>query len=116
MKNAGESEKLEHLNRVLQAIRNINRLIIREKDRTRLLKGVCKNLIKNRSYHNAWIALFDESGELLTTAEAGLGDQFLPLVARLRKGELTVCARKAFWYHPPPLCKGVQSPLCDHWW
>jgi PAS domain S-box-containing protein len=95
MKNVDKFERLEHLNLVLQAIRNINRLIIREKDCTRLLKGVCKNLIKNRSYHNAWIALFDPSGDLLMTAEAGLGDQFLPLVARLRKGELTVCARKA---------------------
>ncbi len=88
-------EKIEHLKLVLRAIRNNNRLITTEKDRTRLLKGVCKTLIKNRSYHNAWIVLFDESGELLTTAEAGLGNSFLPLVARLRNGELTDCARKA---------------------
>jgi PAS domain S-box-containing protein len=90
-----KKDKIEHLNLVLRAIRNINRLIVREKDRNRLIKGVCDNLTENRGYHNAWIVLFDESEKLLTTAEAGLGDQFYPLLARLRKGELTDCARKA---------------------
>ena len=34
------TEKLEHLNLVLQAIRNVNQLIIKEKDRNKLLEGV----------------------------------------------------------------------------
>ncbi len=96
-----KKDKTEHLNLVLRAIRNINRLIVREKDRNRLIKGICDNLVKNRGYHNAWIVLFDESGELLMTAEAGLGDQFNPLLAYLRKGELTGCARKALSQSEP---------------
>jgi DNA-binding response OmpR family regulator len=66
-------ERIAHLNAVLHAIRKINQLIIREKDRDRLLQGACDNLIETRGYHNAWIALLDESGGSVATAEAGLG-------------------------------------------
>ncbi|MBL7073878.1 response regulator, partial [candidate division KSB1 bacterium] len=71
-------KKLKHLNLVLRAIRSVNQLIIREKDRDRLLKSTCENLIENREYYNAWIILLDESGEFLRHAEAGLGKDFLP--------------------------------------
>jgi len=88
-------EKIEHLNLVLRAIRGVNQLIVKEKDRDTLLQGTCENLIKTRGYYNAWIALLDESGDLVTTAEAGLGKGFLPMVKRLKRGELTDCAQKA---------------------
>jgi len=87
--------RVEHLNLVLKAIRSVNQLIIQEKDRDRLLKGVCDNLIKNRGYHSACLALLDESGGLVTTAEAGWGKDFLPVLERLKRGELTDCARRA---------------------
>ena len=88
-------KRTEHLNLVLRAIRNVNQLIVREKDRDRLLKGTCKALVETRGYHNAWMALVDESGGLVATAEAGLGDDFLPLLERLERGELTACAQRA---------------------
>jgi len=88
-------EKLEHLNLVLRAIRNVNQLITRGKDPDCLLQGICESLIETRGYDNAWIALLDESRELVTTAEAGLGEQFLPLAGRLKRGKLTVCGRSA---------------------
>jgi PAS domain S-box-containing protein len=96
-------EKIEHLNLVLSAIRNVNQLITRERDRGRLLQGACETLIATRGYHSAWIALLDESGGpvlsgaegAVTTAEAGLGENFLPLVERLKRGELTDCMQKA---------------------
>ncbi|MCL0056965.1 PAS domain S-box protein [Dehalococcoidia bacterium] len=85
--------RIEHLNLVLRAIRNVNQLITREKDRDRLLKGASETLIETRGYHHAWIAIFDESGGLVTTAQAGL--DILPLVEYLRRGELPVCAQRA---------------------
>ncbi|MGA9348306.1 MAG: GAF domain-containing protein, partial [Anaerolineae bacterium] len=88
-------EKIEHLNLVLRAIRNVNQLITRERDRGRLLQGACKTLIATRGYHSAWTALLDESEGLVTTAEAGLGEDFLPLVERLKCGELTACGQRA---------------------
>jgi PAS domain S-box-containing protein len=41
------------------------------------------------------MVLLDENGELITTAESGLGKDFLPMVERLKRRELTECARKA---------------------
>jgi len=92
---AKAQERTAHLNAVLRAIRNVNQLITREKDRDRLLKGICDNLIETRGYHNAWIALLDETGGIVTTAESGLGKDFLPVVERLERGELTDCGQKA---------------------
>jgi PAS domain S-box-containing protein len=88
-------EKIEHLNLVLHAIRNVNQLITRERDRARLLQGACETLIATRGYHSAWVALLDDSEGLVTTAEAGLGEDFLPLVERLKRGGLTDCGQRA---------------------
>ena len=88
-------ERTEHLCLVLSGIRKVNQLIIREKDRDRLVQGACDNLIETRGYHNAWVALTDDSGKVLTTADAGLGEAFAPMRERLKRGELTDCGRKA---------------------
>lgn len=88
-------EKIKHLNLVLRAIRNVNQLIIKEKNSGRLLKEACNNLTKTRGYYNAWIALLDESGRLLRHAEAGLGKDFLPMVEQLKRGELPTCCQQA---------------------
>jgi len=88
-------QRIEHLNMVLQAIRNVNQLIAREKDRDKLLKGVCDNLTETRGYDYAWLAILDESGGLVTTAEAGLGKDFLPMVEQLKGGQLPDCAQRA---------------------
>jgi PAS domain S-box-containing protein len=89
------NERVEHLNRVLRAIRNINQLISKERDRDRLVQGACDTLIEARGYHSVWIALLDESRKLATTAKAGLGKDFVAMVERMKHGELTACGRRA---------------------
>jgi len=88
-------KRIRHINAVLRAIYSVNRLITREKDQDKLLKGVCKGLIEAPGYYNAWIALLDKSGGLVATAEAGLGKDFLPMIERLKRGELTDCCQRA---------------------
>ena len=88
--------RIEHLNRVLRAIRNVNQLITVEKDRDRLIQGACDKLTETRGFYNAWIALFDSSGELSATAESGLGNEFAPMVDELRRGDLPLCAQRAW--------------------
>ena len=88
-------EKIKHLTLVLRAIRNVNQLITKEKDRDRLLKGACDNLTETRGYYNVWIALPDESGKLAVHAESGLGKSFLPVVERLKCGQMTTCGQRA---------------------
>lgn len=90
-----EEKRIEHLKLVVRTIRKVNQLIVTEKDRNKLLKGICDNLIENCGYYNAWVALLDESRTLVTTAESGLGEKFLPMVEQLKRGKLTACAQRA---------------------
>jgi len=113
-------EKAKHLNMVLHAIRNVNQLITKEKNRDRLLQGICDNLIATRGYGNAWIALLDEDGGLITTAQAGKGDEFGRVVEMLKRGELPHCARKALAGpgtvvidNPPDICR--SCPLSSEY-
>ncbi len=88
-------ERLRHLNRVLRAIRNINQLIARGADRDQLIRGVCHNLVRDRGYSSAWVALLGEAGRPVVSAQAGLGRDFARLKRMLERGELPPCARKA---------------------
>jgi len=88
-------QRLAHLNLVLRAIRNVNQLITREKDRDKLLQSICDTLIETRGYHHAWIAFFDESEELVSTAEAGLSEVFISLTERQEHGDMIECAKMA---------------------
>jgi len=89
------NDRLERIILVLRTIRTVNQLIIKEKDRVNLIARVCEALVQNQSYFNAWIALLNESGELITAAESGLGKDFLPMIERWKQGELPSCAQKA---------------------
>ena len=113
-------KRMEHLNAVLRAVRNVNQLITQEKDRDRLIQRACDNLIETRGYFNAWIALLDESGRLVKIAESGLGDNFQPLVDFLQRGELPKCARQALaqadalvTLDPPSTC--ADCPLAHQY-
>jgi PAS domain S-box-containing protein len=87
--------KTQRFNLVLRAIRDVVQLLVHEKDRVKLLNGICERLVKNRGYHNAWIGLFNQTGNLMQTAEAGLGEKFEPMIAWLKGGKLTQCARRS---------------------
>ena len=88
-------EVIQHFNSILSTISNVNQLIIREKNRESLLKGICDTLTENRGYHNAWVVLLDEAEKIVTITESGLGESFLPMLNRLKKSEFPSCSRKA---------------------
>jgi PAS domain S-box-containing protein len=106
-------EKVQHLNLVLRAIRNINQLIARGTDRDSLLKGACDTFVETRGYYSAWIALLDGSGKLVTAAEAGLGKSFLQIMERLKRGELMHCGRKVLEKPGVLVIKDVSSECED---
>jgi len=117
---AKTQEKTAHLNKVLYAIRNVNQLITKEKDRDRLLKGACDNLTQTRGYYSAWIALLDENRDVVTTAESGLGKDFLPMANLLKGGTLTDCGKKALGQTEvvvtkDPLSTCIDCPLLDQY-
>jgi len=87
-------KRLEQLNLILRAIRNINQLINREHDRKKLLDGICSILVKNR-YTGAWIATTGEDGNFTHFAYEGVGKKFPLLIERLKKGDYTYCTKRA---------------------
>jgi PAS domain S-box-containing protein len=52
-------EEIVRLNAILRGIRNVDQLIVQEKDRHRLLTKVCQSLVETRGFHSIWIALIE---------------------------------------------------------
>jgi two-component system sensor histidine kinase/response regulator len=88
-------ERTAHLYAALGAVRNVNQLIVREKDRDRLLERACDKLVETRGYHTAWAVALDESHKAVSVAEAGLGEAFSPVAEQMKRGLLTDCGRAA---------------------
>ena len=70
----GAERRIGELNLLLRAIRDIDRLIVRERDPERLLTEACRSLVQTRGYHAAWIGLTDpDSKRVAPAAHAGKG-------------------------------------------
>ncbi len=89
-------EHLQYLHNTLQAIRNVNQLIVRERNREKLLKKACDILVEKRSYYNAWIVLVDEDGSFKTATSAFIDEEFQHIVQEMKQGKLSYCTKKAF--------------------
>ena len=104
--------KIIHLNSVLNAIRNVDKLITNEKDVNNLINGICNILVETRSYNNAWIALYNEIDEFSEFGECGIGDKFTLFTQELKSGKDTYCINKALetddciFVDDPIKCKG----------
>jgi len=73
--------EFRYLSSVLGAIRNINQLVVQERDRTKLLKDACKILLKVREYRFVWIGLIEEGNKrVIPVARAGVEDSYLDAV------------------------------------
>ncbi len=104
--------RIEHLNRVLRAIRDVNKLIIHEKEPKKLVQEACNLLVEERGYSAALTILTDANGVPHTYVEAGLGTLFAPLSENLSRGILPPCCYEAqrhdgvyFVTDPHTVCK-----------
>ncbi len=109
-------KKIERLNLVLQTMRDVSGLIIKEKNRERLLNGICRALIQHRGYYNAWAVFLDEQGNATMGAEAGIGPKFSQLMAFMRGGDQPPCfdvalARKDIVETDDPVSTCTGCPL-----
>ncbi|MCF8045201.1 MAG: response regulator [Desulfarculaceae bacterium] len=105
---------LDHTQRLLRAIRKINRLIVKEKDPGELIRKACAYLIEQSGYFGAWIILSDEKEQMQGHAEAGLGEHFNRLLETVQKGELPNCLQQTFTVSDPVLFDqpGQSCPAC----
>ena len=90
--------RIKHLNRVLKAIRNVNQLIVKEKNSEKLITKACNLLIETRGYGSAWILLFDENKKYINCAQAAINENFSVLKEDFRKGN-----------YPPCVCEALKT-------
>ena len=86
-------ERILHLNNVLRAIRDVNQLIVREKDPDRLVQEGCRLLVDNRGYASSLIVLVDENQRPVSRASAGLAADRQILEDFRNRDELLACCR-----------------------
>jgi two-component system cell cycle sensor histidine kinase/response regulator CckA len=65
-------QRVEHLNRVLRSIRDVNQLIVRERDPQALIREACRLLVDNRGYASALIVLTDGDNGIQSWAGSGV--------------------------------------------
>ncbi|MDD4896821.1 MAG: PAS domain S-box protein [Atribacterota bacterium] len=106
-------QRIKHLGQVIHAIRNVNKLIIREKDRDVLIQKACNLLVKTKGYYNAWIALLDKDKKYLTSAEAGYGPAFEPMRTQLENGNWPRCVREVLQRKEILITDNPKS-VCDN--
>ncbi|MFH1156608.1 MAG: ATP-binding protein [Pseudomonadota bacterium] len=106
-------EKIRHLNSVIYAIRNVNQLITKEKNRDRLVQGICDNMVSTRGFKSAWITLVDESGVYMQSAEAGIGDPFLAFKAAIETGQIPHCVEEALTHSGLSVAEVTTTTTCS---
>ena len=85
--------RIQHLNRVLRAIRDVNQLITHEPDRDELLHRACDILVSMRGYRSAWVALRNADGTLQAVSESGIGEAFSVVREGMQRGDWPECCR-----------------------
>lgn len=83
--------RVKHLNLVLRALRRINQLIARERDRAVLIQEAANILVELRGYSFVLIVLLDEENRPAHWAEAGTGPFFSSFGPMLSEGRLPPC-------------------------
>lgn len=94
-------QRIDHLNRVLRAIRDVNHLIVHERDPEMLIREACRLVVHHRGYASALIVLTDDTHKPVSWAESGLGGVFEPMTAMFVRGQLPPCC--ASWPSPDGL-------------
>ncbi|MFC2084220.1 PAS domain S-box protein, partial [Bacteroidota bacterium] len=88
--------RVEHLNRLLKTIGNINHLIVNEKDKDKLLEKACKFLTEGGSYKSAWIGLFNANGKISTIYQAELDEKIERFKSYLASNDYTCCINELY--------------------
>jgi PAS domain S-box-containing protein len=89
-------ERLEHINRVLLSIRNVNQLITMDLPKEELLDETCRFLVEQNGYFNAWVVLLEDGRPTEPFFHKGFERNcFKPMTEKLQAGHLPQCAEKA---------------------
>ncbi len=87
--------RIDHLGHVLKALREVNRLILYERNAQALIQQAAELLVKERGFAGVMIILCDGDGRATTHAESGYGDSENSIDALLRQGKMPACCAQA---------------------
>ncbi len=105
--------RLEHINHILEALRQINQLLPREKDRGRLLQAICTSLVETGGYRAAWLTLMGPDERTEHIFQAGWGADFAPLREALQRGDWPRCAQEVLSQAHPVVFSGPAASCGD---
>ncbi len=83
--------KNAHLTDVISVIRGVNQLIVREKNKEKLVEDICNILVTNRVYSNAWIVLYNEDQSVHHITSADDSEDFSRLKNKIESGWIPTC-------------------------
>jgi two-component system cell cycle sensor histidine kinase/response regulator CckA len=83
--------RLEHLNSVLNAIRDINQLIVMEQNRDVFLQKACDILADTRGYNGVWLAFSQNGRDFVTVKSSGFTQEGLRFSEELMNGYRPPC-------------------------
>ena len=85
--------RINHLNAILKAIRDVNKLIVRVSGVKDLLQKTCETLISTRAYTGAWFITLDHKGEYHDSSAAGLAENFDTFIKQFQAGNSPNCIK-----------------------
>lgn len=107
-------KRITHLNRLLRSIRDVNQLIVRERDPKALIREGCRLIVDNRGYSAALIVLTDTNDQPVTWSGSGSSSFIEPLNEMLEQHELPPCC-----FAPNVSEAGIlindRPPVCDQY-
>ncbi|MGQ1785421.1 PAS domain S-box protein [Saccharicrinis sp. GN24d3] len=83
-----DDSNVQYLRKTLDTVREINQLLMVEKDATVLVQQVCKILIHSKGYLFSWIVLFDSEQKVIQIENAGKVSGFEALKKEILQGSL----------------------------
>ncbi|MFW6173659.1 MAG: PAS domain S-box protein, partial [Elusimicrobiota bacterium] len=103
-------EKLKRLNILLNAIRSINQLIVKESNENVLIKKACQLLTKIQRYKTVIIIVLDDSNEVSTWNYSGQDKELKSLIDYFKKGDIS-CLNKVIDKKKPIIID--DKSLCE---
>jgi|GEM_PF-1093086 len=104
---------------LLRASYAVSRLLVRERDISTLLQGICDQFVNAGVYRAALLVLFDQEDDGMVTAETGFSDRSAPIMAVLREGKLPQCGIRVLcpdsvevFVCKGETCAGEKCTLC----
>ncbi len=87
---------IKYLYSLLRAIRGVNQLIVREKNRDVLLQKICDVLTKARGYNTAWLGFLKDEKSFATVVGSPHKADVSRFCAQVLRGDHPPCIKKAF--------------------